>query len=62
MCVIVRIQDCTVAVWNVKSPTDIILRMTLEGNEEWVYAVNLNETSIISASFDKTIKVQSHVQ
>ena len=55
------LQDGTVAVWNVKSPTDITLRMTLKGHESWVYAVDFTETSIISGSSDSTIKVQSCV-
>ena len=49
------------AVWNLKSSTDITLRMTLKGHEDYVWAVDLNETTIISGSADKTIKVQSHV-
>ena len=49
------------AVWKIKSPTDIILRMTLIGHESWVLAVDLNETKIISGAADKTIKVQSCV-
>ena len=44
-----------------KSPTDIALRMTLKGHELFVFAVDLNETTIISGSSDKTIKVLSHV-
>ena len=46
------------AVWNVKSPTDITLRMTLKGHKGWVYAVDFTETTIISGSDDSTIKVQ----
>ena len=49
------------AVWNMRSPTDITLRMTLEGHEGYVMAVDVSETTIISGSADKTIKVQSHV-
>ena len=49
------------AVWNMKSHTSIALRMTLEGHEDLVLAVDLSETTIISGSADKTIKVQSHV-
>ena len=58
VCVIVHIQDQTVAVWNIKSPTDITLKMILMGHTFWVKAVDLNETTIISGSADKTIKVQ----
>ena len=49
------------AVLEMKSPTDITLRMTLKGHEGWVLAVDLNETTIISGSEDKTVEVQSHV-
>ena len=49
------------AVWNVKSPTDITLRMTLKGHEDFVYTVDLSETNIISGSRDNSIKVQSLV-
>ena len=49
------------AVWNIKSPTDITLRMTLIGHEEGVLAVDMSETNIISGSGDNTIKVQSPV-
>ena len=49
------------AVWNMRSPTDITLRMTLKGHEGYVLAVDLSETTIISGSRDNTIKVQSHV-
>ena len=47
------------AVWKMKSPTDIILRMSLEGHERSVLAVDLSKTTITSGSEDKTIKVQS---
>ena len=60
-CVCLCLQDKTVAVWNMKSPTDITLRMALKGHEYSVWAVDLSETTIISGSGDKTIKVQSHV-
>ena len=46
------------AVWNVKSPTDITLRITLKGHVGLVLAVDLTETTIISGSSDQTIKVQ----
>ena len=49
------------AVWNIKSPIDITLRMMLRGHEDWVMAVELSETNIISGSVDKTIKVWSCV-
>ena len=47
------------AVWNVKSPTDITLRMTLKGHKGRVWSVDLTKTTIISGSQDETIKVQS---
>ena len=46
------------AVWNVKSPTDITLRMALKGHKGWVLAVDFTETTIISGSNADTIKVQ----
>ena len=49
------------AVWKIVLPTDITLRMTLKGHKDRVLAVDLSETTIISGSDDKTIKVQSHV-
>ena len=55
------LQDGTVAVWDMKSPTDITLRMILIGHESWVLAVDLSETKIVSGAADKTIKVQSCV-
>ena len=42
-----------------KSPTDITLRMTIKGREDWVMAVDLSGTTVISGSSDHTIKVQS---
>ena len=57
VCVLVPIQDHTVAVWNIKSPTDITLQMTLKGHEHRVNAVYFTETTIISGSEDYTIKV-----
>ena len=58
---VLYLQDRTVTVWNIKSPTDITLRMTLKGHHGVVFAVDLSETTIISGSADYTIKVQSHV-
>ena len=49
------------AVWDMKLPTEITLRMTLKGHESYVLAVDLNDITIISGSADKTIKVLSHV-
>ena len=48
--------------WNIKSPTDITLRMTLKEHRGAVWALDvLSETAIISGSMDKTMKVQSCV-
>ena len=47
------------ALWDIISPTNITLRAALKGHEEDVYAVELNETNIITGSLDDTIKVQS---
>ena len=49
------------AVWNINSPTDITLRVTLTGHENSVFAVDLRETNIISGSEDGTIRVKSCV-
>ena len=48
-------------VWSIKSPTDISLKMTLKGHEGYVLAVDLSQTTIISGSVDKTIKVHPHI-
>lgn len=45
------------SVWDIKSPTDIALRMTLKGHEDPVFSVDLSETYIISGSGDGAIKV-----
>ena len=54
------LQDQTVAVWDIKSHTDITLRTVLEGQvwSAW-YAVELSETNVIAGSLDNTIKVQT---
>ena len=62
LCVCLCLQDETVSVWKIVSPTDITLRMSLRGDEGWVLAVDLSETTIICGYTDTTIKVQSHVQ
>ena len=46
--------------WNINSPTDITLRMSINGNDNSVLSLALSETTIISGSSDKTIKV--HIQ
>ena len=51
------------AVWDIRSSTDITLRMTItrNGYENYVLAVELSETTIITGSRDKTIKVCLHM-
>ena len=46
------------ALWDIISPTNITLRAALKGHEGIVFAVELNETNIITGSPDDTIKVQ----
>ena len=57
-CVCLLPQDGTVAVWDVKSPTDITLRTVLEADQFSVWAVDMSESYIISGGGDDTIKVQ----
>ena len=42
-----------------KSPEDIVLRQVLVGHTDYVTEVDFDEKYIVSASADKTIKVQS---
>ena len=50
-------QDHTVAVWDMISPMDIILRKVLKGHIGIVWAVDFDEKYIVSGSVDKNIKV-----
>ena len=52
-----HVQDHTVAVWDVISPMDIILRKVLKGHKKPVYTVDFDEKYIVSGSLDRTIKV-----
>ena len=52
-----HVQDHTVAVWDVISPMDIILRKVLKGHKKPVYTVDFDEKYIVSGSLDHTIKV-----
>ena len=52
-----HVQDRTVAVWEMISPMDIILRKVLKGHTGSVYAVDFDEKYIVSGSYDSTIKV-----
>ena len=55
------LQDGAVALWNIKSLTDITLTMTRKGHKRTVLAVDVSETNVISGSADSTIMVQSYV-
>jgi len=50
-------QDHTVAVWDMISSMNIILRKVLEGHTGSVFAVDFDEKYIVSGSEDETIKV-----
>ena len=52
-----HVQDETLAVWEMISPMDIILRKVLKGHTGPVYAVDFDEKYIVSGSADRTIKV-----
>ena len=52
-------QDHTVAVWDMISPMDIILRTVLKAHTGTVYAVDFDEKYIVSGSADKTINVSA---
>ena len=52
-----HVQDRTVAVWEMISPMDIILRKVLKGHTGPVYAADFDEKYIVSGSGDSTIKV-----
>lgn len=51
-------QDRTIAVWDMKSPKDIVLRRVLVGHRAAVNVVDFDEKYIVSASGDRTIKVR----
>lgn len=50
-------QDRTIAVWDMKSPNDIVLRRVLVGHRAAVNVVDFDDRYIVSASGDRTIKV-----
>jgi len=52
-------QDHTVAVLDMKSPKDIVLRRVLKGHRAAVNVVEFDEKYIVSGSGDRTIKVCS---
>lgn len=53
----ILLQDCTIAVWDMKSPSDITLGRVLTGHAASVNAIDFDERYIISGSGDWTIKV-----
>ena len=53
-------QDRTIAVWDIKSPKDIVLRRVLVGHRAAVNVVDFDDKYIVSASGDRTIKVGLH--
>ena len=50
-------KDRSIAVWDMHSPTDIILRRVLVGHRAAVNVVDFDDKYIVSASGDRTIKV-----
>ena len=55
-CIII-LQDRSIAVWDMQSPTDINLRRVLVGHRAAVNVVDFDQKYIVSASGDRTIKV-----
>ena len=51
------LQDCTIAVWDIKSPSEIVLQRVLTGHIAGVIAIDFDERYIVSGSGDMTIKV-----
>ena len=54
-------QDRTIAVWDMKTPKDIVLRRVLVGHRAAVNVVDFDDRYIVSASGDRTIKLREHV-
>ena len=52
-------QDRTIAVWDMKTPKDIVLRRVLVGHRAAVNVVDFDDRYIVSASGDRTIKVRA---
>ena len=50
------LQDRSIAVWDMQSPTDINLRRVLVGHRAAVNVVDFDGKYIVSASGDRTIK------
>lgn len=55
--VYVFIQDRSIAVWDMTSQSEILLRRVLVGHRAAVNVVDFDEKYIVSASGDRTIKV-----
>lgn len=55
--IFVSLQDRSIAVWDMQSPTEIKLRRVLVGHRAAVNVVDFDEKYIVSASGDRTIKV-----
>lgn len=53
----IPLQDRSIAVWDMTSPTEIALRRVLVGHRAAVNVVDFDEKYIVSASGDRTIKV-----
>ena len=53
------LQDRSIAVWDMQSPTEINLRRVLVGHRAAVNVVDFDEKYIVSASGDRTIKVRN---
>lgn len=52
-----RLQDRSIAVWDMSSPNEITLRRVLLGHRAAVNVVDFDDKYIVSASGDRTIKV-----
>lgn len=52
-------KDRSIAVWDMASPTDISLRRVLVGHRAAVNVVDFDDKYIVSASGDRTIKVNT---
>lgn len=53
-------QDRSIAVWDMTSTTEIMLRRVLVGHRAAVNVVDFDEKYIVSASGDRTIKVREY--
>lgn len=55
--ILIMLQDRSIAVWDLQSPSDITLRRVLVGHRAAVNVVDFDDKYIVSASGDRTIKV-----